>query len=782
MSTKLLAFTLVSIWLIVTVSVPAVLLWTPYTSPSREGTLLASFEKDLEQWHSNSIQWTNEDSRQGRASLKVIWENGEENTVFAPKLDREMCIDFLICEINVSKAVPACASRSLKPILFFKNKDGDWYQAIGHPLVPGNWMLYKFDISSTSLDLQPVHQGGAWNGQASRECDIWGFSFASSALSYAEILIDNVRFVGQKIEGSYVYGLVPGPEVVNSYELFESSFEVCPEPSNPFDPDVADVWGVFEEPNGNTKRVPAFYYRPYKRVLRGGVEEIIPEGSAEWRVRFTPVISGIHTWNISGKVEGKSISAGPFSFNVVKKDSPGFVRIKKKSRYFSMDNGDFFYPIGHNFRSPTDTRTARLLKEPTPLDSGTFKYDEVLPKMAKCGENTFELWMASWFAEIEWIEDWKNYHGLGMYNLANAWKLDYVIEKARELNLKIHLVIDNHGQISNWCDDEWKYSPYNSLNHGGLVFNPDDFWTNKEAISQYKKKIRYIAARWGFSPTIMGFELISELDLTGSGYENYMHPRVLRWHRHISKTLRSYDVNNHIITTHFSTDYKKILPTFVVDSCIDYLVGDAYRQEGDIVNLLRQTDRRLGYSSPAKPYFITEFGGTPLGNSLDSLHADLHCGLWSSYMTNAAASPFFWWFELIDREDWYYHFKALSEFNKDEDRTGKKFTPLRVKTTSLKASAQAIFSKAQGYGWVYSNEILDSISEKRPSVISGAIAYFENVPAGTYQYEIWDTFKGEIVLKDTIDSTPINRRTYHKLGIPLPDFRYDFAIKFRLTQ
>src|SRR5262249_28232131 len=153
---------------------------------------------------------------------------------------------------------------------------------------------------------------------------------------------------------------------------------------------------------------------------------------------------------------------------------------------------------------------------------------DFFPKMHNNGENMAEVWMASWWVGIEWTTKWRNYYGAGRYSLQNAWKLDRLLDMARENGLNIHLVLDNHGKFSEWFDWEWYLNPYNSFcDAGGPVGTAAEFFTDERARQMHKNKLRYIAARWGADPAVMGWELVSEFDLVGTGrFKRDMSPRV----------------------------------------------------------------------------------------------------------------------------------------------------------------------------------------------------------------------------------------------------------------
>ena len=259
-----------------------------------------------------------------------------------------------------------------------------------------------------------------------------------------------------------------------------------------------------------------------------------------------------------------------------------------------------------------------------------------------------EVWLASWWMGLEWTVAWKNYHGLGRYNLAHAWRLDRILAKARELGMHVQIVIDNHGKYSAWCDEEWAYSPYNARNRvsGGFLGRAEEFFSNERAKRLYRRKARYIFARWGYDPTVLGFELVSELDLIGSrrGFAGrrlgFDRPGAgLRtdhiWHKEMTEYFRTVDSGGRLYTTHYSGDYSKVDPVMASLEGISYVVCDGYRGNdqpfAELALATSSNHERFG-----KPFMVTEYGGNWNGTSEAGLEADIHSGLWGSYMTSAA--------------------------------------------------------------------------------------------------------------------------------------------------
>jgi len=578
--------------------------------------------------------------------------------------------------------------------------------------------------------------------------------------------------------------------VIPRYGKLELTFGITRPVRNPFDPAEVQIDATFVDAAGAAKTVPAFYHQDYVRRLVDGREELTPVGPAAWKVRLAPTSLGPHTYWLTvlhkpAGGEPERLVTGKRSFTCVESKSRGFVRVSRADPlYFEFSNGEWFYPIGHNVHAPADAspRAAQVQEaigaKPLP-DRGTFAYDDLLPKMAANGENLAEVWMSAWWLGLEWTGDWRGYQGLNRYNLENAWKLDHLFALADRLGLYLHVVVDNHGRCSTWCDPEWDDNPYAERN-GGFLASPEDFFRSPLAKALHKKKLRYLIARWGYSPHLAGLELWSEIDLVGDSYAFHRDKEPTRlkaqWHAEMADYLAQLDPWAHPVTTHFSTDYSRIQPALVAIPGIKYATCDAYKlKDGPIVPIVlrtAETFNRLG-----KPGFVTEYGGKPFGaQPVAELRADLHAGLWASYMTHTAGSPLFWWFQFIDAADLYGEFKALAAYHKGEDRRGKGLER-RVAAFPIghpDLDALCLQNDHTAYAWVHSRSAMQLLPEPADAPVFRNIAVrLGGFQEGDYKVEVWDTAKGEVAATLRVHTSA------GQLTIPLPEFRTDCALKVK---
>ena len=139
-------------------------------------------------------------------------------------------------------------------------------------------------------------------------------------------------------------------------------------------------------------------------------------------MRFTPTTPGIYTYRLRARDRGGDEDWGPGTFVATPADHPGFVRVSDEDpRYFAFDNGELFFAIGHNIRSPDDTRMDGAFPWQQRIRETSLSYVRYFRDMEAHGENLVEIWSAPWSLGLEWSSKWFGYHGVGQFNLMHAW-------------------------------------------------------------------------------------------------------------------------------------------------------------------------------------------------------------------------------------------------------------------------------------------------------------------------------------------------------------------------
>jgi len=327
---------------------------------------------------------------------------------------------------------PPEAPEKVRFIIYLKDTELNCYQHLSRKrLERGSWTELTVDITGNSRQWEFHDHYKPWDGYCRQDVQEMGLRFICGNGYNGPFYVDSIELFRKESalpERNVIYNLRINSETVALYDKLEVSFNLARTYSNPFDPEVVEVTGCFTGPDGKVVRVPGFFYQGYWRTMDGRTEKLVPMGCSQWKIRFAPRQVGLYHYYVEVD-DGERIRSDVGQFRCVEDaGSAGFVRISKTDpHYFELDNGDFYYPIGHNVASVHDRRVPRGALN-IPASEGTYAYDRFLSRMADNGENFARVWMAPWSFGIEWTKAYDvHYRGLGRYNLLNAWRLDHVV-------------------------------------------------------------------------------------------------------------------------------------------------------------------------------------------------------------------------------------------------------------------------------------------------------------------------------------------------------------------
>jgi hypothetical protein len=530
------------------------------------------------------------------------------------------------------------------------------------------------------------------------------------------------------------------------YQRLELTVDLDAQYLDPYDPDEIELKGLFTAPNGKVLEVPGYFHS-------GVVDGVDPVRQAVWKLRFTPNQAGEWTYVLTAKNRWNRVQSETFTLQAEAGTGDGFVRIDPKHpQYFTLDSGRFYYPIGQN--------VAWL-----PFED----YERYFTKMSQHGENWARIWMTSWSYGIEW-KPMGQYQGLGTYNLDRAQKLDDLLRLAETHGIYLQLVFDFHGAFSSRVNPEWSNNPYNVIN-GGFLTSPEQFFTHPQAKALYKKRLRYIIARWGYSPHVMAWEFFNEV----SFIDNFNERTIQAWHQEMASYVKQLDPYQHLTTTSFGGDAGG--ETYRLPS-IDFSQYHVYAQ-----NLFKQIQRiNAKLSQYNKPHFIGEFGSDAANgrDDQDRRGVFLHAGLWSQFMHLSAGNAMPWWWDThIEANHLYYHFAALAHFAKDIDRRLYPFTPvyqkLRMQVEGQAYDFDLIGLQSPELTMFWLCDSLGMTDKGRPQhfAYEGIKVALPGFQDQTYDVEYWDTYKGRALAqsKSNVESG--------SLVLELPRFTNDVAFKIR---
>lgn len=423
-----------------------------------------------------------------------------------------------------------------------------------------------------------------------------------------------------------------------------------PAAANPFDPASIRVEGTFTLPSGQTMAVPGFWYQAWNRELSSGAERLSSAGAPEWRLRFAPPAAGDYSVSVTVFTNNQPCELpATTNFTVAGEPPPrcGYVRIGSGGQYFETGDGQPLRLIGAN----VCWHGAR----------GTYDYDDWFAALQAAGANYARLWMCPWAFGIE-----TEPNSLNQYRLDPAWRLDYVLQLAEQRGLYLELCLDYHGMFAVQPDywggnNYWPKNPYNAAN-GGPCEAPNAFFTNTTARTTYQKRLRYLVARYGYSPNLLAWQFFNEID---NVYSLLRATDVAAWHAEMGNWMRANDPFGHLLTTSFT--YADSRPEIWALPQMDYVCAHAYgpaRPAAALSVNTQQLRQRFG-----KPVLVDEYGTSWQGwnRAADPWLRGFRQGLWGGALGGSVGTAMSWWWENIHSENAY---PALAALGNILNRTG----------------------------------------------------------------------------------------------------------------
>jgi len=579
--------------------------------------------------------------------------------------------------------------------------------------------------------------------------------------------------------GTGILDISINSNTVGLYEKFEVTFRLSSTYDNPFDPNEVDVRGLFITPSGETLTVPGFYYQDFTRRLDDNdYEQFDPQGDPVWKIRFAPQKIGRYSYHIEVADSSGTSRSGTFYFDAIMSDSQGFVRISSPtSDFFRFDSGEFFMPLGQNIAW---TWTAVQ-------DRGTYDYQKYMQRMQSNQENALRMPMVPENAALEWVPYpynygvWLYYSGVvGEYNMAGAWKLDYLIDLAREKDIWIVLCFSQTRDLrvhSTTESVDWRSNPYNAAN-GGPLTSPRQFFSSGEARDFYERRLRYIIARWGYSTNVLAWQLFNEIDwlILSEHYSSMDVENVISWHREMAEYIAQIDAFDHLITTSTASPVRwwpsdswffRLWELSELDIVDQHLYNFPDFEDNTVQNI-RNTLNALR-ANLSKPCCIWEWGLDVEGDldRADTHGIGIHNALWASTMSRSSALPWYW--EHIDSNGLYHHFNALAKYLVGEDLEAEAFKEADLEVNNSTLEALGLSNGSKFLLWVHDKRSVHK-NPYPPTVTGGSIGVI-GMRDAHYQIEIWDTYDGTILeSRSSVCSGGM-------LTINLPDFKRDIAVK-----
>lgn len=466
------------------------------------------------------------------------------------------------------------------------------------------------------------------------------------------------------------------PTVVRSFESFELRLRLALR-GNPFDPREASVRTRFLSPSGRVVTVDGFWYQDFTRAFDGTREVLTRKGAPEWRVRFTPDEQGTWAYMVTARDGAATRASLSKTFRVVApaRANSGFIRTA--GRFFAGSDGAPFFPVGENLAYAGA--------------SATYAYDIWLARLAAHQATWARIWVGPFAPFV--LEK-----APGRYDLEAAWRLDHVLHTAERVGIRLALCADAYSALRIRPGPAlWASHPYNRA-RGGFLARPADFFTDQRARARFAARLRYLAARYGYSPNVFSWELMDEADLT----EDFDVAAVRAWVVAMAGALREVDPYHHPIAISFGEPDG--VPEIDALPQIDYVQTHLYGA-GDLALALTATceEKARRYD---RPNLVSETGPSVRRavTDLDAAATWLHDALWAPVFAGAAGSGMPWWWDsTMHALDRYSELAPLARFTRGVPWLTQIWTPLRVvDVRSVDAVAEArrdLFITPPHAGW-----------------------------------------------------------------------------------
>jgi hypothetical protein len=495
------------------------------------------------------------------------------------------------------------------------------------------------------------------------------------------------------------------PATATAWRSITRSWQLNHQVENPYDPEQANLGATVVAPDGSQQRIHAYWYQPAQR--RAGQPQQSAQGESwqlaeqgYWRWHFLPQMPGRHHITFDGQLQlpGDKIigwDEAPIELHVHSNDAPKLLPITTSDdrMHWEYLDGNAFYPIGINLRSPSDDRQIVLTskaKNTWASQQGTGAYDVWFKKMAANKMNYARVWMAPWWCGLEWTERWDDFPGLGAYNQRAAARLDRICNLAAEHNIYLQIELQNHGMVSQSVDEQFDQSPYNAA-LGGPCKTAADFFTNPEAWKFWTRRLRYTIARYGHHPHIMAWVLSSELEFTGAWWrdtrqrqynERGHSPDTAQWVKKSLQWLHNHDPLKRPNSVHFSHPWEG--PTlWREEQGLGFNNSNIYtgfqkqmgqlggRQAGIGSAMHHYLNRHFPPWDLQRPTMLGEWGGHWEERDRDTLEAQFRTGLWLQAVLPFAGNVGFWWWLWVDEHDHWSSYASIAKFRQHIDWRGQ---------------------------------------------------------------------------------------------------------------
>ena len=476
-----------------------------------------------------------------------------------------------------------------------------------------------------------------------------------------------------------ITSVTPSATKVKQYDAIFFEVALTGEWDNPYLQEEAALDMVLTAPSGKELVLPCFY-----KEGESGAE-------STWEARFTPQEKGKYTYFFRYTQDGQVASeSAPATFKSRRSKLQGILHVRDNWTLV-YDNGQPFRGVGINLcwesRTQDDSKFFSDLHE----QHDRFNFDAMLPDFAKNGGNFTRMWICDWNFPIDRQTGFNNhrYEETTEYmNRSAVERLDHVVNLSEELGIKIMLCM---GQ--------------------GKVVADQAFFTCPDAKVRYRNYLRYIVARWGYSPAIAMWEFFNEIDNVQHNALDGVIPAeyIVAWHDEMSTYLAGLDPFQHIRTTSIShRDLEGLNDLANLDINQKHIYNATHVVPETIDAYIAKHN---------KPYIVGEVGyewdwSKNFDDFADGMNMDFRRAFWYGLFSQTALTPMTWWWEWFDEHKMIPYMQNARLVSDMMLKAGKGDFQKFQTVKNGKAEAYAVRCGKKTFVYVYNGneEVLDEIS------------------------------------------------------------------------
>lgn len=491
----------------------------------------------------------------------------------------------------------------------------------------------------------------------------------------------NTNFVSnQKIEGSFV--------LLNDYK-------------NVYDPDEVSVDAEISLPDGKKINVPCYYF------IKGFYENNqwkVDSTTQYWAMRFSSSQAGTHKVVLKLTDKNGLSNTSAYPLEIKQATQKGIIGIDSDNKqYYRHQTGEPFYPLGINVGWNT-----------------TANYTTIINNLSDANANLVRYWQVPFNRQaLEWKKDGYT-GGIGVYSQQAAAMQDSMINLASAKDIRLQLVLFQHGMFSENVNSNWSDNPYNAA-LGGPLNRAEEFFYNESVKKSTKKLLRYIVARWGYSSSVFAWELFNEVQFTGihNSQTATWKSAVLTWHDEMGKYIKSIDAFKHIVTT--SADDNQCLS---MDKLMGLDVVQYHLYNAKLLTAQNSQDKKFKETLTRTGVINGEYGEDV--STAKVPFEKQRISIWTGIMSQVPHLMWLW--DDYTKPEWANLFKYPAAFIKGKDFV--KETKLQDWNPSATVSgatltAVGVSSAKNYYVIIYDEQTQDNLS--------GGILNLSSLPIGNYK-------------------------------------------------